>query len=91
MNKTILLLLTFLLPCAVQAQGRVTRGQGATPSQQQPRVMRPDSASYRVRIDPSSDQFVVRAEFLFGLPRDTVYLSLPSWTTGHYEIANYAR
>lgn len=76
-----LALITSLVPSLLAAQARPSRTAAA----------RPDTASYRVRIDPSSDLFVVRAEFSFGTPRETLSVSLPAWTTGHYEIANYAR
>jgi len=49
------------------------------------------AAHYRVRIDPASDQFEVRAEFELSGRQDTVLLSLPAWSPGAYDIDNYAR
>ena len=45
---------------------------------------------YRVIVtDPSSKLYEVEA--LFPALGDTMLVSLPAWTPGHYEIENYAR
>jgi predicted metalloprotease with PDZ domain len=54
------------------------------------RAQEPEPARYLVRVEePGSRLYHVEAE----LPAtgDTTYLSLPSWTPGHYEVENYAR
>lgn len=84
------LILLVLIPAVAFGQGRVTRRGAAAPAAA-PSAAVPQTASYRVRIDPSGDVFTVRAEFTFAQPRDTVLLSLPAWTTGSYGINNYAR
>ena len=49
------------------------------------------SARYEVAVtDPASHLFHVTAEFPSG-GKDTLYLSLPAWSPGAYEIQNYAR
>jgi predicted metalloprotease with PDZ domain len=46
---------------------------------------------YEVSIpDPDSRLFHVKAEFPAG-GKDTLYVSLPAWSPGSYEIQNYAR
>ena len=46
---------------------------------------------YEVAVtDPASHLFHVTAEFPSG-DKDTLYLSLPAWSPGAYEIQNYAR
>jgi len=46
---------------------------------------------YEVSVAPSrSHLFRVKAEFPTG-GRDTLYVSLPAWSPGNYEIQNYAR
>jgi len=49
------------------------------------------SVRYEVAVtDPASHLFHVTAEFPSG-GKDTLYLSLPAWSPGAYEIQNYAR
>ncbi|HXL11438.1 MAG TPA: hypothetical protein VN955_08575, partial [Gemmatimonadales bacterium] len=49
------------------------------------------TVSYEVSIpSPAAKLFHVRAEFP-ARGRDTLYLSLPAWSPGAYEIQNYAR
>ena len=49
------------------------------------------SVRYEVAvIDPASHLFHVTADFPAG-GKDTLYLSLPAWSPGAYEIQNYAR
>ena len=84
-------LLLALLPVTAMAQGRVTRRGSTPPAAPAAQPQAPQTASYRVRVDPSGDVFVVRAEFTFASPRDTLLVSLPAWTTGSYGINNYAR
>jgi predicted metalloprotease with PDZ domain len=49
------------------------------------------AARYEVTVAlPSSHLFHVKAEFPTG-GKDTLYLSLPAWSPGNYEIQNYAR
>ena len=49
------------------------------------------AARYQVRVAPGTGAYEVQAEFTFSSPRDTVLLSLPTWTAGSYGIENYAR
>lgn len=49
------------------------------------------SVRYEVAVtDPASHLFHVTADFPSG-GKDTLYLSLPAWSPGAYEIQNYAR
>ena len=49
-----------------------------------------ETISYLVRVgDPGSQLFHVEAEL--ATTGDTMYVSLPAWTPGHYELENYAR
>ncbi len=85
-TRPALILLLALTPLPALAQA--PRRPAARPAAAAPVLT---SASYRVRIDPGADAYVVRAEFGFATPRDTVLVSLPAWTTGSYGIENYAR
>lgn len=52
--------------------------------------MAKDPVRYTVRVEePSSGIYKVAAEF--PATGDDTYLSLPSWTPGHYTLENYAR
>ncbi|MBI1723689.1 MAG: M61 family metallopeptidase, partial [Gemmatimonadetes bacterium] len=56
-----------------------------------PSVAWAQGTRYRVTVNPPGNTFVVRAELPVPSGRDTFLISLPAWSPGAYDIANYAR
>lgn len=55
-----------------------------------PSPLRAQAVRYEVSLTSASRQFHVSAEFP-AAGKDTLYVSLPAWSPGAYEIQNYAR
>jgi predicted metalloprotease with PDZ domain len=48
------------------------------------------TVTYEVSVLPADNLFHVKADFP-ATGKDTLYVSLPAWSPGNYEIQNYAR
>jgi predicted metalloprotease with PDZ domain len=77
-----------VLPTTLPAQARPGRTPVRTAAPATPVAV--TAARYRVRAVPGQ-AYEVRADFTFSAARDTVLVSLPTWSAGSYGIENYAR